>query len=375
MAITQDQKFTNNATTTVPSTISNVATSITVATGTGALFPVLAGAEFALCTIVNSISSDPGFGQLEIVRVTARSGDVFTITRAQDGTTAKSFPAGCVFELRPTAGGFDEIYSKMIAGDALQAPLASPVFTGNPTAPTPTAGDNDTSIATTAFVADAITTAVNAETGRLQAVQVFSVSGTYTPTAGTKFCIVEVIGGGGGGGGAAATAAGQFSIGGGGGAGGYAKGIITSPVSGAVTVGTGGAGNSGAAGAAGNASGFQGLIVANGGSGGSTAAAGTVPLAAGGTGGTVPALGNIVNSNGNPGEPAWASTASIQGVTGGGGSGFYGGAGQSFASGNIAGTAGAGIGSGGSGAFNLASQSARSGGGGSNGRVIVWDYL
>jgi hypothetical protein len=32
------------------------------------------------------------------------------------------------------------------------APIASPVFTGNPTAPTPTFGDNDTSIATTAFV-------------------------------------------------------------------------------------------------------------------------------------------------------------------------------------------------------------------------------
>lgn len=32
------------------------------------------------------------------------------------------------------------------------APLASPVFTGNPTAPTPANGDNDTSVATTAFV-------------------------------------------------------------------------------------------------------------------------------------------------------------------------------------------------------------------------------
>jgi hypothetical protein len=32
------------------------------------------------------------------------------------------------------------------------APLASPAFTGNPTAPTPAAGDNDTSLATTAFV-------------------------------------------------------------------------------------------------------------------------------------------------------------------------------------------------------------------------------
>jgi hypothetical protein len=35
---------------------------------------------------------------------------------------------------------------------AAKAPLASPVLTGNPTAPTPSAGDNDTSIATTAFV-------------------------------------------------------------------------------------------------------------------------------------------------------------------------------------------------------------------------------
>jgi hypothetical protein len=42
------------------------------------------------------------------------------------------------------------------------APLASPTFTGNPTAPTPTAGDNDTSIATTAFVQNAISTAVAA---------------------------------------------------------------------------------------------------------------------------------------------------------------------------------------------------------------------
>jgi hypothetical protein len=32
------------------------------------------------------------------------------------------------------------------------APIASPAFSGNPTAPTPAAGDNDTSVATTAFV-------------------------------------------------------------------------------------------------------------------------------------------------------------------------------------------------------------------------------
>lgn len=40
------------------------------------------------------------------------------------------------------------------------ATLASPALTGNPTAPTPTAGDNDTSIATTAFVTTAVAAAV-----------------------------------------------------------------------------------------------------------------------------------------------------------------------------------------------------------------------
>jgi hypothetical protein len=48
----------------------------------------------------------------------------------------------------------------LVAALALKAPLADPVFTGNPTAPTPAAADNDTSIATTAFVTSALSTAV-----------------------------------------------------------------------------------------------------------------------------------------------------------------------------------------------------------------------
>ena len=46
--------------------------------------------------------------------------------------------------------------SDWTASLAPYAPLASPPLTGNPTAPTPAPGDNDTSIATTAFVATAI---------------------------------------------------------------------------------------------------------------------------------------------------------------------------------------------------------------------------
>ena len=49
--------------------------------------------------------------------------------------------------------------TNLVSDLALKAPLASPTFTGDPKAPTPSAGDNDTSIATTAFVAGAVTTA------------------------------------------------------------------------------------------------------------------------------------------------------------------------------------------------------------------------
>lgn len=63
-----------------------------------------------------------------------------------------------------TAGGkinanFTELYASAAAAVsslALKAPLASPVFTGNPEAPTQSPGDSSTRLATTAFVAEAI---------------------------------------------------------------------------------------------------------------------------------------------------------------------------------------------------------------------------
>ena len=40
------------------------------------------------------------------------------------------------------------------------APISSPAFSGTPTAPTPTAGDDSTKVATTEFVKSAIETAI-----------------------------------------------------------------------------------------------------------------------------------------------------------------------------------------------------------------------
>jgi microcystin-dependent protein len=64
------------------------------------------------------------------------------------------------------------------AGGAL---LVSPIFTGDPRAPTPTVGDSDTSIATTAFVNTAISNAIAAST----AVQ------PVNPQTGTSYAILN----------------------------------------------------------------------------------------------------------------------------------------------------------------------------------------
>jgi hypothetical protein len=91
-------QFTNNASTTLASSILVGDTSLTVATGTGGLFPTLAGSQYFYCTL-----SNVGGSVLEIVKVTARSTDTFTIVRAQDNTTASAFSAGDKVELRLVA--------------------------------------------------------------------------------------------------------------------------------------------------------------------------------------------------------------------------------------------------------------------------------
>jgi len=59
----------------------------------------------------------------------------------------------------------------------LKAPIASPSFTGNPTAPTPSTGDNDTSVATTAFVKSQN---YSTTTGTVKKIQVDCAASTST---------------------------------------------------------------------------------------------------------------------------------------------------------------------------------------------------
>lgn len=376
MAISQLQEFTNNATTTVPATISNVATSITVATGTGALFPVLAGSEYFIATIVNITPGDPGYGQIEIVKATARSGDVITIVRAQEATTAKSFPTNSLFELRPTAGAFDTIYTNILQVQTDKADLASPVFTGNPTAPTPSSGDDDTSIATTAFVNDRVDGTNGFAKGALMGIQVLTTSGNYTPTTGTTSIVFHLVGGGGAGGGAAATGAGQASVGGGGASGGYCVGRETSGFSGAAyTIGAGGTGVSGAAGNSGGNSTFLGATASGGAGGFRDGPAGTPFANSIGALGGAATGGNLLNIRGDAGTcgVALTSASTIGVLSGAGGSGFFGTGGRQIDGGQAAGTS-SGFGAGGGGEANAQSAGAVSGGAGGAGVLIIYEY-
>ena len=95
-------KFTNNATSTLASGINASVTSLTVATGQGALFPTLSG-DYFFCTLANTA------GTVEIIKVTARSTDTFTIVRAQDNTSAASWITGDKVELRLVAASLNNL--------------------------------------------------------------------------------------------------------------------------------------------------------------------------------------------------------------------------------------------------------------------------
>lgn len=90
-------KFTNNGASTLAISISATATSITVQADSGALFPALSAGDYFYATLANVAN------ELEIVRVTARSGDTLTVQRGQEGTTARTYIAGDRIEARITA--------------------------------------------------------------------------------------------------------------------------------------------------------------------------------------------------------------------------------------------------------------------------------
>ena len=92
----------NNATSYLAGTLTAVATSLTVSSGSGTLFPTISGSDVFYVTLTNTSN------QNEIVKVTAKATDTFTIVRAQDGTSALAFAIGDKVELRVIKVVFDD---------------------------------------------------------------------------------------------------------------------------------------------------------------------------------------------------------------------------------------------------------------------------
>lgn len=190
-------------------------------------------------------------------------------------------------------------------------------------------------------------------TGGPIAVQVFTTSGTYTPTVGMGSVTIEVVGSGAGGRTATSPAGG-----GGGGSGAYARKTFLAAAIGAsqvVNVAGGGASDTDGA-----LSSVGALISANGGS------AGVGSFLNGGAGGAAGVSGdvNVAGGNGDTGD---------NNKSGFGGSNLYGAGGQSrLANADTVGQNGFAYGSGGSGGAYLTTNQA--GGAGANGIVICTEY-
>jgi hypothetical protein len=252
------------------------------------------------------------------------------------------------------------------------------------TATTQSPGDDSTKVATTAYVDSAITGGSGIKSVHTQ---VFTSSGTYTPTTGMAYAKVQMVGGGGAGGGIAASLGGGA---GGGQGGAYSEGLFSAATIGAsqtVTIGAAGTGSTGSAGSSGGTTSLGSLITAPGGAG--------APAQTSGSSGYVPNpnLGGFSSSTGSGGYINLPGAAGGTGVglsfnnsyylSGLGGNGIFNSGGGQAVSGYVTGGAstgsdgndGTGYGGGGSGAGQFGGDtSGTAGGDGSAGVVIITEY-
>lgn len=108
--------YKNNAFSVLASSITSGATALSVSAGTGSRFPAT---DFLVTLIGYGGSGNEN--TWEIVRCTARSGDLLTVVRAQEGTTAAAWPAAARIENRVTAGSMDALQNKQTVSDTAPA--------------------------------------------------------------------------------------------------------------------------------------------------------------------------------------------------------------------------------------------------------------
>ena len=108
--------YANNASSTLQTGILDSDLALTVASGEGDLFPSPGTNEVFFVTLMSDTN-------MEIVKVTERDGDDFTIERAQENTTAHSFSSDDKVELLITAGLMEDLRDNSIRTDSLDTVL------------------------------------------------------------------------------------------------------------------------------------------------------------------------------------------------------------------------------------------------------------
>ncbi len=121
--------WSNNASTTIAGSITPASLTVTLAAGTGAEFPSPTGGDYFCCTFYDQATKTVN----EICHCTSRTGDVCTIVRAQEGTTAKAWNAGDIFANLVTAGTL----ASFVQTGTTPAANTTIVYTGDDTSTTP----------------------------------------------------------------------------------------------------------------------------------------------------------------------------------------------------------------------------------------------
>mgnify|MGYP003651245773 FL=1 len=98
--------FSNNARSALSGPLTNSATTLTLTAGDGDLFPVVTGLDFFFLTIAETNSNGTEIAW-ENLKCIARSGDVLTVVRGQEGTTGTAWLSGTPIELRVTAAALE----------------------------------------------------------------------------------------------------------------------------------------------------------------------------------------------------------------------------------------------------------------------------
>lgn len=106
------QLFSNGASATLAVSIIDTDVTVQVQAGYGALFPSPTGGDWFVLTLEDNNAN------IEVMKCTARSGDLLTVTRAQEGTPAQSFTNTVTrCELRDTKGTLERFLQR--SGDTL----------------------------------------------------------------------------------------------------------------------------------------------------------------------------------------------------------------------------------------------------------------